>query len=85
MIFVIAKLSLKTFVPIKKNVEFSYAATENIKAVLRKLLFWLHYTAENSHHLKARIISKDPLFQEEKIPARKQGRCQVNSEKSSKY
>jgi hypothetical protein len=28
------------------------------------------YTAENSHHLKARIISKDPLFQEEKIPAR---------------
>jgi hypothetical protein len=42
------------------------------------------YTAENSHHLKARIISKDSLFQEEKIPARKRGRCQVNSEKSSK-
>jgi hypothetical protein len=42
------------------------------------------YTAENSHHLKARIISKDPLFQEEKIPARKRGICQVNSEKSSK-
>jgi hypothetical protein len=35
------------------------------------------YTAENSHHLKARIISKNPLFQEEKIPARKRGRCQV--------
>jgi hypothetical protein len=34
------------------------------------------YTAENSHHLKARIMSKDPLFQEEKIPARKRGRCQ---------
>jgi hypothetical protein len=45
---------------------------------------FLDYTAENSHHLKARIISKDPLFQEEKIPARKRGRCQVNSEKSSK-
>jgi hypothetical protein len=28
--------------------------------VQRKLLFG--YTAENSHHLKARIISKDPLF-----------------------
>jgi len=42
------------------------------------------HTAEDTHHLKARIISKDPLFQEEKIPARKRGRCQVNSEKSSK-
>jgi hypothetical protein len=42
------------------------------------------YTAENSHHLKAIIIAKDPLFQEEKIPARKWGRCHVNSEKSSK-
>jgi hypothetical protein len=42
------------------------------------------YTAEKSHHLKAKIISKDPQFQEEKIPARKRGRCQVNSEKSIK-
>ncbi len=31
------------------------------------------YTAENSHHLKARIISKDLMFQEEKIPASKFG------------
>jgi hypothetical protein len=31
--------------------------------------YFFGYTAENSHHLKARIISKDPLFQEEKIPA----------------
>jgi hypothetical protein len=42
------------------------------------------YTAKNSHHLTARIISKDPLFQEEKIPARKRGRCQVTWGKSSK-
>jgi hypothetical protein len=32
--------------------------------------YFFGYTAENSHHLKARIISKDPLYQEEKIPAR---------------
>jgi hypothetical protein len=83
MSFRYRKIILKDVCSDKKNVEFSYAATENINAVLRKLLFWLHYTAENSHHLKARIISKDPLFQEEKIPARKQDRCQVNSEKSS--
>jgi hypothetical protein len=42
------------------------------------------YKAENSQNLKARIISKDPLFQDEKIPARIWGRCQVNLEKSSK-
>jgi hypothetical protein len=30
------------------------------------------YTAENGHH-QARIISKNLLFQEEKIPARKPG------------
>ncbi len=40
------------------------------------------YTAENSHHLKAWITSKNLLFQEVKIPARKWGRCQVNLEKS---
>ena len=58
-------------------------STETFPHLCRGSCFF-GYTAENSHHLKARIISKDSLFQEEKIPARKRGRCQVNSEKSSK-
>ncbi len=41
------------------------------------------YTAENSHHLEAYVTSKIPLFQEEKISARRMARCQVTSEKSS--
>jgi hypothetical protein len=35
------------------------------------------YTAENSHHLKARIISKDSLFQEEKT-SKKTGQMSSN-------
>jgi hypothetical protein len=42
------------------------------------------YTAENSHHLKAQVTPKNPLFQEEKISVRRTARCQVTSEKSSK-
>jgi len=42
------------------------------------------YTAENSHHLEAQVITKNPLFQEEKISVRRMARCQVTSEKSSK-
>jgi hypothetical protein len=41
------------------------------------------YTAENSHHLDAYVISKNPLFKEEKISVRRMARCQVTSEKSS--
>ena len=63
---------------------FLQASLLLVASILCRGSCFFGYTAENSHHLKARIISKDPLFQEEKIPARKQGRCQVNSEKSSK-
>jgi hypothetical protein len=42
------------------------------------------YTAENSHHLKAQVTSKNPQFQEEKISARRKARSQVTMEKSSK-
>ncbi len=42
------------------------------------------YTAENNHHLKAWITSKNRQFQEEKISARKRARSHVNMEKSSK-
>ncbi len=42
------------------------------------------YTAENSHHLKAQVTSKNPQFQEEKISERRKARSQVTSEKSSK-
>jgi hypothetical protein len=42
------------------------------------------YTAENSHHLKAQVTSKNPQFQEEKISVRRRARSQVTSEKSSK-
>jgi hypothetical protein len=34
------------------------------------------YTAENSHHLKAQVTSKNPQFQEEKI--QKEERREVN-------
>jgi hypothetical protein len=56
----------------------------NYKYVLCRGSCFFGYTAENSHHLKSRITSKYLLFQEEKIPARKRGRCQVSLEKSSK-
>ncbi len=42
------------------------------------------YTAENSHHLKAQVTSKNPQFQEEKISERRKVRSQVTLEKSSK-
>ncbi len=42
------------------------------------------YTAENSHHLKAQVTSKNPQFQEEKISVRRKARSHVTSEKSSK-
>ncbi len=42
------------------------------------------YTAENSHHLKAQVTSKNPQFQEEKISERRKARRQVTLEKSSK-
>jgi hypothetical protein len=41
-------------------------------------------TTENSHHLEAHVISRNPLFKEEKIPVRRLVRCHVTSEKSSK-
>jgi hypothetical protein len=42
------------------------------------------YTAENSHHLKAQVTSKNPQFQEEKISERRKARSQVTLEKTSK-
>ena len=42
------------------------------------------YTAENSHHLKAQVTSKNPQFQEEKISVRRKARSQLTTEKSSK-
>ncbi len=39
---------------------------------------------ENSHHLKAWILSKNALFHNEKESKRIQARCQVSLEKSSK-
>jgi hypothetical protein len=42
------------------------------------------YTAENSHHLKASVTSKNTQFQEEKISAIKRARCHISMEKSSK-
>jgi hypothetical protein len=42
------------------------------------------YTAENSHHLEAKVTSKNPQFQEETISERRKARSQVTLEKSSK-
>jgi hypothetical protein len=42
------------------------------------------YTAENSHHLKAQVTSKNPQFQEEKISDRREATSQITMEKSSK-
>ncbi len=39
---------------------------------------------EKSHHLEALLISKDPLFNEEKISVRRTARCHITLEKSSK-
>jgi hypothetical protein len=41
-------------------------------------------TTENSHHLEAQVISKNPLSKEEEISVRRLARCHVTSEKSSK-
>jgi hypothetical protein len=42
------------------------------------------YTAENSHHLEAKVTSKNLQFQEEKISTIKRARCHISMEKSSK-
>ncbi len=39
---------------------------------------------ENSRHLEALLVSKDPLFNEEKEPVRRTARCHIILEKSSK-
>jgi hypothetical protein len=48
----------------KKTNVFKY------RIVPRKLLFELHYTAESSHNLMAKIISKEALCQEENLTSK---------------
>jgi hypothetical protein len=63
--------------PGQKNIHM-YLSTESVCAA--EAVFC--YTAENSHHLKAQVTSKNQQFQEEKISARRKARSQVTMEKN---
>jgi hypothetical protein len=64
------------------KVPYSFKTKTEVSACAAEAVFC--YTAENSHHLKAQVTSKNPQFQEEKKSERRKARSQVTLEKSSK-